>query len=496
MDGSEIKRVPPHSTDAEQSVIGAMFLDKEAIITAQGILKGSDFYERQYGILFEAIVELSNEGKAPDTVTVTDKLKQKQAPQELMNPVFLGELVNRVPTSASIKNYCDIVKNDSIKRTLIRVNESIAEEAYKGVLSTNDLLNETEKKVFDLVQSRGSSEIRSIDAVVIATLDHIQDVARSSDFITGVPTGFSELDYHTAGFQRSNLILIAARPSMGKTAFALNIASYAVLKKEKKVMIFSLEMSDEDLMRRLISMDSGVDSKKIRTGDLKDSEWEKIINSAGRFARSGLTIDDTPAISVAEMRSKCRRRKLEQGLDMVMVDYLQLMSGGTQNYSGSSRQQEISDISRSLKALARELDCPVVALSQLSRAPELRQDHRPILSDLRESGAIEQDADLVMFIYRDEYYTKAESKKPGIAEVSIAKQRNGGLANIDLKWVGELTKFMNIDRSDLADGAAQNYVPPVQQSAQVGAALEEDDDEEEYEFEEPDEFADGEGDFE
>ena len=245
----------------------------------------------------------------------------------------------------------------------------------------------------------------------------------------------------------------------------------------------------------IAGMDSGVDSKKIRTADLKDSEWEKIINSAGRFARSGLTIDDTPAISVAEMRSRCRRRKLEQGLDMVMVDYLQLMSGGRQNYSGASRQQEISDISRSLKALARELDCPVVALSQLSRAPELRQDHRPLLSDLRESGAIEQDADLVMFIYRDEYYTKAESKKPGIAEVSIAKQRNGGLATIDLKWIGELTKFMNIDRSAMVDGAPQSYVPPVQEAAPApGVTV--DEDEEEYEFEEPDEFADGEGDFE
>ena len=493
MESTDIKRVPPHSTEAEQSVIGAMFLDKEAIITAQGILKSEDFYEKQYGILFEAIVELSNEGKAPDTVTVTEKLKQKQAPQEIMNPVFLAELVNRVPTSASIKSYCEYVKNNSIKRKLIRVSESIANEAYKGELSTNDLLSDTEKRVFDLVQARGSSDIRSIDEVVIATLDHIQDVARSSDFITGVATGFAELDYYTAGFQRSNLILIAARPSMGKTAFALNIASYAVLKKSKKVMIFSLEMSDEDLMRRLISMDSGVDSKKIRTADLKDSEWEKVINSAGRFARSGLIIDDTPAISVAEMRSKCRRRKLEKGLDMVMVDYLQLMSGSGQNYSGASRQQEISDISRSLKALARELDCPVVALSQLSRAPELRQDHRPILSDLRESGAIEQDADLVMFIYRDEYYTKAESKKPGIAEVSIAKQRNGGLANIDLKWVGELTKFMSIDRAAAPQGAAQDFVAYGQSPPQAQAPEEED--EQEYEFEEPDEFADEEGGF-
>ena len=495
MDSSEIKRIPPHSTDAEQSVIGAMFLDKEAIITAQGILRSSDFYERQYGILFEAIVELSNEGKAPDTVTVTEKLKQKQAPQELMNPVFLGELVNRVPTSASIKNYCEIVKNDSIKRTLIRVSEGLADEAYKGALSTEDLLSETEKRIFDLVQSKGSSDIRPIDEVVLATLDHIQDIARHGDFITGVPTGFAELDYNTAGFQKSNLILIAARPSMGKTAFALNIASYAALKKNKKVMIFSLEMPDEDLMRRLISMDSGVDSKKIRTADLKDSEWEKIINSAGRFARSGLTIDDTPAVSVAEMRSKCRRRKLEHGLDMVMVDYLQLMIGGG-SYAGASMQQEISDISRSLKALARELDCPVVALSQLSRAPELRQDHRPVLSDLRESGAIEQDADLVMFIYRDEYYTKAESKKPGIAEVSIAKQRNGGLATIDFKWVGELTKFMSLDRTALGEGAAQSYVPNQQQPFPAPGPVDEDEDEQEYEFEEPGEFGDIEGGFE
>ncbi|MCR5237857.1 MAG: replicative DNA helicase, partial [Lachnospiraceae bacterium] len=445
------------------------------------------FYERQYGILFEAIVELSNEGKTPDTVTVTEKLKQKQAPQEIMNPVFLAELVNRVPTSASIRSYCEYVKNDSLKRKLIRVSEGIADEAYKGALTTDDLLSDTEKKIFDLVQTRGSSDIRNIDEVVMATLDHIQEVARSNDFITGIPSGFAELDYATAGFQKSNLILLAARPSMGKTAFALNIASNAVLRKEKKVMIFSLEMSDEDLMRRLISMDSGVDSKKIRTGKLMDSEWDKVINSAGRFARSGLTIDDTPAISVAEMRSKCRRRKLEKGLDMVMVDYLQLMSG-TQSYSSASRQQEISDISRSLKALARELDCPVLALSQLSRAPEQRQDHRPMLSDLRESGAIEQDADLVMFIYRDEYYTKAESKKPGIAEIIIAKQRNGGLASIDLKWVAELTKFIGIDRSAAANqGAGDVYNAP--------AVSNERDDDDEYEYEDPEEYADGEGDF-
>ena len=490
MDSSEIKRIPPHSSEAEQSVIGAMFLDKEAIIAAQGILRSDDFYERQYGILFEAIVELSNEGKSPDTVTVTEKLKQKQAPQEIMNPVFLAELVNKVPTSASIKSYCEYVKNDSIKRKLIRVSEGIADEAYRGALGTDDLLSDTEKKVFDLVQSRGSSDIRPIDEVVMATLDHIQEVARSSDFITGIPSGFMELDYATAGFQRSNLILIAARPSMGKTAFALNIASNAVLRKEKKVMIFSLEMSDEDLMRRLISMDSGVDSKKIRTGDLMDSEWDKVINSAGRFARSGLTIDDTPAITVAEMRSKCRRRKLEKGLDMVMVDYLQLMSG-TQSYAGASRQQEISDISRALKALARELDCPVIALSQLSRAPEQRQDHKPMLSDLRESGAIEQDADLVMFIYRDEYYTKAESKKPGIAEIIIAKQRNGGLASVDLKWVAELTKFMSIDRTmQNNQSAPQSYA-----AAPAATASVEDDDEDEYEFEEPGDFADGEGGF-
>ncbi len=487
MDVSEIKRVLPHSPEAEQSVIGAMFLDKEAIVTAQGIIKSSDFYERQYAILFEAIVELSNEGKTPDTVTITEKLKQKQAPQEIMNPVFLAELVNRVPTSASIRSYCEYVKNDSIKRQLIRVSEEIAGDAYKGALATDELLGVTEKKVFDLIQSRGSSDIRSIDEVVMATLDHIQEVAKSSEYITGIPTGFAELDYITAGFQRSNLILIAARPSMGKTAFALNIASYAVLKKAKKVMIFSLEMSDEDLMRRLISMDSGVDSKKIRTANLMDSEWEKVVESSGRFAFSGLTIDDTPAITVAEMRSKCRRVKLEKGLDMVMVDYLQLMQG-TQSYSGGSRQQEISDISRSLKALARELDCPVVALSQLSRAPELRQEHRPQLSDLRESGAIEQDADLVMFIYRDEYYTKAECKKPGIAEISIAKQRNGGLGIVELKWVGQLTKFVGIDRTDRTGAAPYG-------SAAAQAPQTDEDDDREYEYEDPAEFADEEGGF-
>ena len=328
-------------------------------------------------------------------------------------------------------------------RAVIRVNADIENECYVGESDAEVILQDTEKKIFDLVQNKGRSQTKTIKEIVIDTLQHIQDVAKADSKITGIPSGFEDLDEKTAGFQNTDLILVAARPSMGKTAFVLNIAQYACFKKDCHCLFFSLEMSKEQLVNRLLAMESRVDSQHIRVGDLNDDEWRGIIESAGVIGMSNLAIDDT-AITISEMRSRCRRHKLEHGLDLVIIDYLQLMSGSRNGRGGEvSRQQEISDISRSLKALARELQCPVIALSQLSRAVEQRPDHRPMLSDLRESGAIEQDADVVLFIYRDDYYNE-DSEKKGVADIIIAKQRNGSIGTVSLAWIASLTKFESL----------------------------------------------------
>ncbi|MCR5774508.1 MAG: replicative DNA helicase [Lachnospiraceae bacterium] len=444
-DENAVKRVPPHSTEAERSVIGSMLLDdtNEAIFTATEILKREDFYEDRYGLLFEAIVELFNERKPVETVLLQEKLKAKGAPAEISNPAFLAEIVNSVPTSANITYHAEIVREKALLRSIVKVNADIAKECYKGEKDTDDILQDTEKKIFDLVQNRGRSQLKPIRAIVIDALQHIQEVAKAESKITGIPSGFDDLDDMTAGFQKSDLVLIAARPSMGKTALVLNIAQYACFRKNYHCLFFSLEMSKEQLVNRLLAMESRVDSQNIRIGNLNDDEWRGIIDSAGVIGTSNLAIDDTAAISVTDMRSKCRRHKLEHGLDLIIIDYLQLMSGSASGRKDQSRQNEISDISRGLKALARELECPVLALSQLSRAVEQRTDHRPVLSDLRESGAIEQDADVVMFIYRDEYYHK-DSDKAGVADVIIAKQRNGSVGDISLAWISALTKFENL----------------------------------------------------
>ena len=397
-----IKRIPPHSSEAERSVIGAMIMDdtRDAVFTVTEILTRSDFYEERYGLLFEAIVELFNEQKPADSVMIQEKLKEKGAPAEITNPAFLAQIVDSVPTSANAAFHAKIVREKALLRSIIRVNSDIENDCFRGEKETEDILQETEKRIFDLVQTRGRSTLKPIREIVIDTLQHIQEVAKADSKITGIPSGFDDLDDKTAGFQKSDLILIAARPSMGKTALVLNIAQYACFKKDYHCLFFSLEMSKEQLVNRLLAMESRVDSQNIRIGHLNDDEWRGIIESAGVIGMSNLAIDDTAAITVAEMRSKCRRHKIEHGLDMVIIDYLQLMSGSASGKREVSRQQEISDISRSLKALARELQCPVLALSQLSRAVEQRPDHRPMLSDLRESGAIEQDADVVMFIDR------------------------------------------------------------------------------------------------
>ena len=443
VDETVIKRVMPHSVEAEQSVIGSMIMDQDAIVTAMEILLQEDFYHKQYGILFDAMIELYSSGQPVDLVTLQNKLKEKDVPQEVSSLEFVGELVRAVPTSANVKYYCNIVKENSMKRKLIRVTEEIENECYAGKESLESVLDKTEHDIFALLSSRTGGDYVPIRQVVMNALEKIEKASQQDGNVTGIPTGFIDLDYRTAGLQPSDLVLIAARPSMGKTAFVLNIAQYVAFHENMCTAIFSLEMSKEQLVNRLFSLESRVDAQALRTGNLSDADWAKLVEGAGIIGDSELIIDDTPGISISEMRSKCRKYKLEHDLKLIIIDYLQLMSGSGR--STDSRQQEISDISRSLKALARELNVPVLALSQLSRAVEQRPDHRPMLSDLRESGAIEQDADVVMFIYRDDYYNK-DTELKGISEIIIAKQRNGPIGTVNLAWLPEYTKFANLER--------------------------------------------------
>ena len=443
MEDALIKRVLPHSIEAEQSVIGSMLMDKDAIIAASEILSEADFYQRSYGIMFDAMTELFNEGKPVDLVTLQDRLKEKDVPPEVSSLEFVREILGTVPTSANAKSYANIVREKAVLRRLIKVTEEIANSCYAGRDPLDQILADTEKAVFDLLQNRDSAEFVPIRQVALNVLERIEAASKNPGTVTGIPTGFIDLDYKTSGMQPSDLVLIAARPSMGKTAFVLNLVDHVSVRKGLPCMVFSLEMSKEQLVNRMLAMESNVDSQKLRTGSLTDSDWDAVVEGIGIIGKSKLLIDDTPGISITELRSKCRKMKLEYGLSMVIIDYLQLMTGSGR--TGENRQQEISEISRSLKALARELNAPVIALSQLSRACESRQDHRPMLSDLRESGAIEQDADIVMFLYRDDYYNK-DTETPNIAEVIIAKQRNGPIGTVNLLWQPEFTKFVNLAR--------------------------------------------------
>ncbi len=440
MEEAIIKRMMPHSQEAERSVIGSMIMDREAILVASEIITGEDFYQRQYGVIFEAMVELFNRNEPVDLVTLQNHLRAKEVPEEISSMEFMRDILDSDFRSTNIKKYANIVAEKSTLRRLIRANDEISNLCYGGVESLDEVLEQTEKKIFDLVQRRNSGEFVPIKQVVLNTIQKIETASRTKGNVTGVATGFKDLDYQTSGFQPSDLILIAARPSMGKTAFVLNIAQYMAFRHDVTVAIFSLEMSKEQLVNRLLSMESGVDAQKLRNGNLTDNDWERLVEGAEGVANSNLIIDDTPGITLAELRSKCRKYKLEHRLGIVMIDYLQLMTGSGR--SSDSRQQEISDISRGLKGLARELNVPVIALSQLSRAVEQRPDHRPILSDLRDSGAIEQDADMVMFLYRDSYYNK-DSEMKNLAEVIVAKQRNGPIGTINLLWMPEYTAFKN-----------------------------------------------------
>lgn len=445
MEEALIKRIPPHSTEAERSVIGSMLMSEDAAVAASESLTKEDFYDRMNGILFDTMRSLCEAGKAIDLVTLQDALKKQDLPEEFSTMAFVRELLTSVPTSANVKEYARIVREKATLRRLIHTASEIENDCYMGQREMGEILDSAEKEMFKVLQQRSEEDYVPIRTVVYNTLEAISAASKANGKVTGIETGFRDLDYKTSGFQNSDFILIAARPSMGKTAFALNICEHMALYKGLPCALFSLEMSSEQLMNRLIALESHVDSQKIRTGKLSDEDWSKVVEASGVIANSKLIIDDTPGIGISEFRSKARKYKLDADIQIIFIDYLQLMAGNGR--SGENRQQEISDISRALKSLARELNIPIVALSQLNRSVETREDHRPMLSDLRESGAIEQDADVVMFIYRDDYYHK-DTEDKGIAEIIIAKQRNGPIGTTKLVWLPELTKFANMNKGN------------------------------------------------
>jgi len=444
MDEAVIKRTLPHSIIAEQSVIGSMLLDNETITTANELLTAEDFYQHQYGQIFDAIVSLYESGQSADIITVQNKLKEKNVSPELYSIEFISNIVASVPTSANIRSYANIVYEKSILRKTIRAGEAIVNKCYQDTESVEDILDFSEKNIFKISQeSRRSGDFVSIQDAVARTFKSIQDAAKSKGNVTGIRTGFTELDYKTAGLQRSDLILIAARPAMGKTAFALSLVEYVAVKSKIPTAVFSLEMSDIQLLKRIMSLDSNVPLQSISVGDLNDNELSSLVESSMNIADTKLfLVDNVSGLTINDICSKCRKLKLEQDLGLVIIDYLQLIQG---NGKQESRQQEISNISRTLKALARELNIPIIALSQLNRGLESRDDKRPKLSDLRESGAIEQDADIVMFLYRDEVYNPNEEGNKGKAELIIGKHRNGEIGTINLAWIGKYTKYANAE---------------------------------------------------
>jgi len=434
-------RSMPHSIEAEQSVIGSMLIDKTSIAEAMEVLKTEDFYKDAHKLIFNSILELYQKDIAVDIITLTENLKAKDRLDSAGGITYISELGGSVVSTANIQSYIKIVKDKSILRRLIKSSTKIIEESYNNQGDVLKAIDLAEKEIFNISNNRTTSEFEPMNAVLERGFLEIERLFNNKGETTGVPSGFRELDAKTSGFQKGDMVLVAARPSMGKTTFALNIAENAALRSGKSIAIFSLEMSKEQLAYKLLCSQAHVDMLRLRTGNLDDKDWESIAKASGPLAAAKIFIDDTAGITVMEMRSKCRRLKIEHGIDMILIDYLQLMSGGKGN---ESRQQEVSEISRSIKALAKEMQCPVIALSQLSRAPEQRTDHRPMLSDLRESGSIEQDADLVMFLYRDEYYDK-ETEEKNVGECIIAKQRNGPTGTVKLAWLGQFSKFGNLD---------------------------------------------------
>lgn len=434
-----IGRIPPHSLEAEQSVLGSMIIDKEAINTAVEVIRPNDFYREAHREIFESIIVLFNKNEPVDLITLSEELKRRGTLENIGGVSYLANLSSGVATTANTKYYCKIVEEKSLLRQLIRSSNEIMGKAFEDSEDVNIIIEEAEKNIFNITQGSQREGFSPLSEVILDSFAKIEEMAANEGGLTGLTTGFIDLDNKLSGLQKSDLVLLAARPSMGKTALGINIATNSALKAGANVAIFSLEMSKEQLVQRMIASTAHVDLQKIISGRLSEDEWLQIINSMSPLSQASVYIDDTAGISLMEMKAKARRLKIEKGLDLIVIDYLQLMQ---MEGRVESRQQEISSISRGLKALAKEMDCPVIALSQLSRAPELRSDHRPILSDLRESGAIEQDADVVMFLYRDEYYHE-DSEKKNIGEVIIAKHRNGPTGTLELVWKKEFTKFLN-----------------------------------------------------
>lgn len=430
----------PQSIEAEQCVLGSMITDKNAIAEAIEKLEEEDFYRDGHKVIFRAISEMFKNDMPVDLVTLLENLRSNEKLEKAGGVTYVSEITSSLLTTINLSAYIKIVKEKSILRKLIKASTSIIEDSYNKQGEVENVLEGAEKRIFDIAEKRTTSDFEPLNVVLERGFIEIERIFNNKGEITGVGSGFIDLDAKTSGFQKGDMVLIAARPSMGKTTFALNIAEHAALREGKSVVVFSLEMSKEQLAYKLLCSEANVDMLKLRTGALEDKDWENIARATGPLSKAKIYIDDTAGVTVMEMRSKCRRLKLEYGIDLIVIDYLQLMSGS----SNESRQQEVSEISRSIKALAKEMECPVIALSQLSRAPEQRADHRPMLSDLRESGSIEQDADLVMFLYRDEYYNK-ETEDTNIAECIIAKQRNGPVGTVKLAWLGQYSKFGNLE---------------------------------------------------
>ncbi len=438
----QAQRIPPHNLDAEQSVLGSMLLDKEAVAAASEVLQGEDFYSDAHKEIYEAILDTYDQGKPVDLVTLAEALRQRGSLEAVGGGTYISDLSMSVPSTANVRYYVRIIEEKSILRKLINASNEIIKESYEASEDMDIIIDHAEKKIFDISQKKNKQSFESIKTILLETYSKIEEMSKNKGKITGVPTGFRDFDMRTSGLNPSDFVLIAARPSMGKTSFAMNIAQNAAVRYKVPVAIFSLEMAKDQLAQRMLSSEANVELQKVRTGDLTEEDWVKLVNAATPLSQAPIFIDDTPGVTAMEVRSKARRLKMEHNIGMVVIDYLQLMSGRGKT---ESRQQEVSEISRSLKALARELQVPVVALSQLSRGPEARQDHRPMLSDLRESGAIEQDADLVVFLYRDEYYNP-DTEKQNIAEAIIAKQRNGPTGTVELVWLGQYTKFATYER--------------------------------------------------
>ena len=431
-------RIPPHSLEAEKSVLGAAMLSEEALGEVAETVRPDDFYDKNHKEIFEAILDLNRKSLPVDVLTVSEELKKRGSLNMVGGRAYVASLSSSTPTTSNAPEYARIVSEKAAIRRLIAAADGIVDKGYDGGMAASQMIDFAEREIFEISQSRQKGKYTHIQEALLSNLDAIDKASQMEDGLTGITTGFADLDAKTSGLQKSDLIILAARPAMGKTAFALSLARNAAVKGNASVMIFSMEMAKEQLSQRLLSMESKVELQKLKKGNLDRRDWEDINIAMDVLSGTNIHIDDTAGISIMEMKSKCRRLKAEKGLDLVVIDYLQLMNP---EGKADSRTQEISVLSRNLKLLARELDCPVLVLSQLSRAPETRTDHRPMLSDLRESGSIEQDADIVIFLYRDEYYNKENTEKPGECEVIVAKHRSGPTGTIDVSWIERYTQF-------------------------------------------------------